>query len=67
LKEIVKKNQPGISENNQLLLMEFVLHGLAEFSQVNKGYLDNGYSFSDMFDSLFNLPKDDDMDLDDRY
>ncbi|MGI4749577.1 MAG: sigma 54-interacting transcriptional regulator [Janthinobacterium lividum] len=67
LKEIVKKNQPGISENKQLLLMEFVLHGLAEFSQVNKGYLDNGYSFSDMFDSLFNMPKDDDMDLDDRY
>jgi len=67
LKDLVKKNQPGISENNQLLLMEFVLHGLAEFSQVNKGYLDNGYAFSDMFDSLFNMPKDDDMDLDDRY
>lgn len=67
LKDLVKKNHPSLSENNQLLLMEFILHGLAEFSQVNKGYLDNGYAFSDMFDSLFNMPKDDDMDLDDRY
>lgn len=67
LKDLVKKQHPAISENNQLLLMEFILHGLAEFSQVNKGYLDNGYAFSDMFDSLFNMPKDDDMDLDDRY
>lgn len=67
LKDLVKKQHPNLSENNQLLLMEFVLHGLAEFSQVNKGYLDNGYAFSDMFDSLFNMPKDDDIDLDDRY
>ncbi|WP_299285562.1 sigma 54-interacting transcriptional regulator [uncultured Mucilaginibacter sp.] len=67
LKDLVKKNHPSLTENNQLLLMEFVLHGLAEFSQVNKGYLDNGYSFSDMFDSLFNMKKDDDLDFDDRY
>jgi len=67
LKDMVKKNQPGVPESTQLLLMEFVLHGLAEFSQVNKGYLDNGYAFSDMFDSLFNMPKDDDLDYDDRY
>ena len=67
LKDLVKKTLPSLSENSQLLMMEFVLHGLAEFSQVNKGYLDNGYAFSDMFDSLFNMPKDDDMDYDDRY
>ena len=57
-----------MSENQQLLLMEFVLHGLAEFSQLNKGFLDNGFAFSDMFDSLFNLQPDDEDDLeDDRY
>lgn len=67
LKDLVKKAHPSLTENNQLLLMEFVLHGLAEFSQVNKGYLDNGYAFSDMFDSLFNMKKDDDLDFDDRY
>ncbi|MDO3626935.1 sigma 54-interacting transcriptional regulator [Mucilaginibacter sp. BT774] len=69
LKDLVKKTHPKLSESQQLLLMEFVLHGLAEFSQLNKGFLDNGFAFSDMFNSLFNLePDEDDLDLDDdRY
>ncbi|MFI5158991.1 MAG: sigma 54-interacting transcriptional regulator [Sphingobacteriales bacterium] len=69
LKDLVKKIHPRLSENQQLLLMEFVLHGLAEFSQLSKGFLDNGFAFSDMFNSLFNLePDDDDLDMDnDRY
>jgi len=67
LKDLVKKLHPRLSENQQLLLMEFVLHGLAEFSQLSKGFLDNGFAFSDMFSSLFNLePDDDDID-DERY
>jgi magnesium chelatase subunit I len=67
LKDLVKQLHPRLSENQQLLLMEFVLHGLAEFSQLNKGFLDNGFAFSDMFDSLFNMqPDEDDLD-DDRY
>ncbi|MBS7566146.1 sigma 54-interacting transcriptional regulator [Mucilaginibacter sp. Bleaf8] len=67
LKDVVKQFHPRLSENQQLLLMEFVLHGLAEFSQLNKGFLDNGFAFSDMFDSLFNMqPDEDDLD-DDRY
>src|ERR1700761_2805514 len=69
LKELVKKLHPKLSESQQLILMEFVLHGLAEFSQLNKGFLDNGFAFSDMFNSLFNLePDEDDLDDDDdRY
>jgi len=69
LKAVVKKFHPNLTENQQLLLMEFILHGLAEFSQLSKGFLDNGFAFSDMFNSLFNLqPDDDDLDLDDdRY
>ena len=69
LKELVKRLHPDLSVNQQLLLMEFVLHGLAEFSQLNKGFLDNGFAFSDMFNSLFNLePDEDDLDVDDdRY
>ncbi len=69
LKSLVKKFHPRLSENQDLLLMEFVLHGLSEFSQLNKGFLDNGFAFSDMFNSLFNLqPDEDDLDIDDdRY
>lgn len=69
LKALVKKIHPSLSEDQTLLLMEFVLHGLSEFSQLNKGFLDNGFAFSDMFNSLFNLqPDEDDLDVDDdRY
>ncbi|MGY3213407.1 sigma 54-interacting transcriptional regulator [Mucilaginibacter sp. HD30] len=69
LKDVIKKFHPNLTDNQQLILMEFVLHGLAEFSQLSKGFLDNGFAFSDMFNSLFNLqPDDDDIDLDDdRY
>jgi magnesium chelatase subunit I len=68
LRGLVKKFHPRLSESQELLLMEFVLHGLSEFSQLNKGFLDNGFAFSDMFNSLFNLQPDDDLDEDDnRY
>jgi magnesium chelatase subunit I len=69
LKALVKKLHPSLTESQTLLLMEFVLHGLSEFSQLNKGFLDNGFAFSDMFNSLFNLqPDEDDLDVDDdRY
>ena len=69
LKDVVKQFHPKLTENQQLLLMEFVLHGLAEFSQLNKGFLDKGFAFSDMFNSLFNMqPDDDDDDMnDDRF
>lgn len=53
LKEVVKQFHPRLSENQQFLLMEFLLHGLAEYSQVSKSFLDNGFAFTDMFNSLF--------------
>jgi magnesium chelatase subunit I len=60
LEELVKKFHPKLSENQTLLLMEFVLHGLSEYSQLNKNYLNGGFGFSDMFDSLFNTDLDED-------
>jgi len=62
LNALVKKFHPKLSANQTLLLMEFVLHGLAEYSQLNKKYLDGGFGFSDMFDSLFNTDHDDEED-----
>ncbi|MHA4893408.1 sigma 54-interacting transcriptional regulator [Pedobacter sp. PWIIR3] len=67
LYDLVKKFHPKLSENQTLLLMEFVLHGLAEHSQLSKKYLDGGFGFSDMFESLFNTGlEDDDDDIDFR-
>ncbi|TDQ06601.1 sigma 54-interacting transcriptional regulator [Pedobacter metabolipauper] len=62
LYDLVKKFHPKLSENQTLLLMEFVLHGLAEHSQLSKKYLEGGFGFSDMFDSLFNTDLGDDED-----
>lgn len=54
LKTVVKEFHKGLTENQTLLLMEFLLHGLAEYSQLSKNILVGGFSFSDMFGSLFN-------------
>lgn len=65
LYDTVKKFHPKLSENQTLLLMEFVLHGLAEYSQLSKNYLNGGFGFSDMFGSLFNAEFDEEEDEDD--
>jgi magnesium chelatase subunit I len=62
LNDLVKTFHPKLSANQTLLMMEFVLHGLAEYSQLSKDFLDNGFGFSDMFESLFNVDMDDDED-----
>lgn len=68
LQDIIKKFHPSLSESQQLLLMEFLLHGLAEYSQLSKSYLDNGFAFKDMFGSLFSTQfgEDEDEDFDDE-
>jgi magnesium chelatase subunit I len=69
LEDLVKQFHPKLSSNQTLLLMEFILHGLAEYSQLSKKYLDGGFGFSDMFDSLFNTDlgeEDDDDSMDFR-
>ena len=68
LQELVKKFHPKLSDNQTFLLMEFVLHGLAEHSQLSKNYLTGGFGFSDMFNSLFSadLGEDDEDDIDFR-
>jgi len=60
LKALIRDLHARVTENQQLLLMEFILHGLAEYSQLSKGYLDNGFAFGDMFNSLFNVEFEDD-------
>jgi len=53
LKKLVKKYNPKIKEENTYLLMEFVLHGLAEYSALSKNLMEDGLSFSDLFNSVF--------------
>ncbi|WP_129715937.1 sigma 54-interacting transcriptional regulator [Pedobacter sp. SYP-B3415] len=68
LYDLARKFHPKLTENQTLLLMEFVLHGLAEFSQLSKNSMAGGTAFSDMFGSLFNAEfGEDDHDENDLH
>ena len=55
LRELVTKYHPKVSGLDQLLLMEFALHGLAEFSLLSKFKLESGVQFKDMLSSMFTM------------
>ncbi len=64
LKDLVKKSYPDADENEIFLLMEFMLHGLAEHSLLSKFKLEHGIQFKDMLTSMFSMsPDDDDNDM----
>jgi magnesium chelatase subunit I len=61
------KSVPGLSDlvqefhkeqdaSTKLFLMEFALHGLAEYSLISKHHLSAGLQFKDLLSSMFNLP-----------
>ena len=53
------------SANEKLFMMEFALHGMAEFSLIGKQSLDQGMKFQDLVSSMFSGPGDDeDYDFD---
>jgi magnesium chelatase subunit I len=71
------KSVPGLAElindlhknqdtGTKLFLMEFALHGLAEYSLISKHHLTAGLQFKDLLSSMFTLPRpeaeDDDED-----
>ena len=64
LKAVIKQFHPKLSKNQDALLMEFLLHGLSEFSLINKSFLDKGFGFDDMFNSLFSSEFEDGEDED---
>ena len=55
--------QAGADE--KLLLKEFVLFGLAAYSQLNRLNLDNGMLFKDLFSSVFSSDDEDEEEEDD--
>lgn len=72
------KNVPGLSDlindlhkqqdaPTKIFMMEFALHGLAEYSMISKHNLSTGLQFKDLLSGMFTLPKpgDEDEDEDD--
>lgn len=54
LEALVSKYHPTLKGEEKLLMMEFVLHALAEYSLLSKNKLELGVRFKDLFSSVFN-------------
>jgi magnesium chelatase subunit I len=68
---LVKKYYPQANNNENALLMEFVLHGLSAYSIISKKVMEGKISFNDLMGSMMNLssfgePDDDEIEEDFR-
>jgi magnesium chelatase subunit I len=68
LEELIEQFHPRINEKDKFFMMEFALHGVAEYSLISKKAVDTGIVFKDLLDSMFdpNKMKFDDEDDDFR-
>jgi magnesium chelatase subunit I len=57
LNDLVNSFHKGQDQPIKLFLMEFALHGLAEYSLISKHNLTAGHQFKDLLSSMFTLPK----------
>jgi magnesium chelatase subunit I len=57
LADLVTEFHKGQDASAKLFLMEFALHGLAEFSLISKHNLTAGLQFKDLLSGMFTLPK----------
>jgi len=57
LAELINEFHKGQEAQTKLFLMEFALHGLAEFSLISKHNLTAGLQFKDLLSSMFTLPR----------
>lgn len=74
LGDFIDEKLPDAGKEDRFLYMEFLLHGLAEYSLLSKYRLEKGLQFKDMLSSMFTMsppdPDDDDfndVDPDDKY
>lgn len=67
LADLINEFHKGQDSAMKLFLMEFALHGLAEYSLISKHHLSAGHQFKDLLSSMFNMPKlEDDESEDDE-
>lgn len=65
LAELINEYQKGLDTATKLFLMEFALHGLAEYSLISKHYLSSGLQFKDLISGMFSAPKPGEDEADD--
>jgi len=57
LTDLVNEFHKSQDQHTKLFMMEFALHGLAEYSLISKHTLAHGLQFKDLLSSMFTLPK----------
>lgn len=70
LEKLIKATFKKLDEETLLFLMELTLHALAEYSLISKNYLEKGFEFKDMLNTLFGnnfSEEDDDLGFDNDY
>jgi len=65
LENVVKKLQPSLNGNSRILLMEFLLFGLSEYSLLSRNKVEDGIQFRDMLSSMFTMPKEENFEDED--
>ena len=60
LDDFVDEFTARLPKEEKLFMMEFALHGMAEYSLIGKQALDKGTHFKDLVSSMFSGPGDDD-------
>jgi len=67
LNDLIEQHHKEADKGTKQFLMEFALHGLAEYSMLSKHNLSEGLQFKDLLSSMFTMPgADDDEDFDDE-
>ncbi|MFY0598071.1 MAG: magnesium chelatase [Cyclobacteriaceae bacterium] len=56
LEKLVENTNGKQEKEFKLFLMEFALHGLAEYSMLSKHHLEQGMQFKDLLSSMFSIP-----------
>jgi len=58
LRQAVKAKFAQLPEKGQLLMMEYLLHAMAEYSYLNKTQMERSFEFGDLFSSIFNAQEE---------
>ncbi|MEM6633389.1 MAG: magnesium chelatase, partial [Bacteroidota bacterium] len=61
-KPLINTHYPKATEAQKLLFMEFILHGLAEFSMIGKHLVESGTQFKDLLSGMFSMSDEEDED-----
>lgn len=59
LSKIVTEHYPEVPKNEHMLLMEFVLHGLAAYSLISKKTIEGQIHFNDLIGSMMDFDQED--------